>query len=138
MISAAVGDPAVKLCRILELLSPQAADGEKDAGKVGQRGQIAPELLELGDREDILLAVPPAPFHILDGHVSRHPCRQGADRGGDLLGSLREIVAGQVQRLQQAVDTHPGGQCIVVPESELGFLARLSQPFQDPQPAGDP
>ena len=54
MISAAVGDPAVKLCRILELPSPQVVGGEKDAWKVGQRGQIAPELLELGDREDIL------------------------------------------------------------------------------------
>src|SRR3954465_5570000 len=79
VVAAAVGHPAVELGRVLELLASWPADREEGARQVGQGRQVAPELLELGDGEDVLLAMSPPPLDVLDRHVGRHPRREGAD-----------------------------------------------------------
>ena len=116
-----------------------AVDGEERAGEVGQGGQVAPELLELGDGEDVLLAVAPAPLHVLDRDVGRHP-------RGHARGRPRRPSRGRASRSarvrpkasEQAVDVDPGRQRVVVAERELGVLAGLGQPFEQPEPAADP
>ena len=108
MVHAAVVRPAVELCHVLELLPAEAVDGQECAAQVGERAEVAPELLELGDRIDILLAVPPTPLHVLDSDIGRHASRQRADGGGDLLRVAFEVVANQPQVLEQSVDLDPG------------------------------
>ena len=52
---------------------------KKRAVALRQRGHVAPELLELRHREDVLLAVAPALLHVLERDVGRHARGQRAD-----------------------------------------------------------
>ncbi len=61
-----------------------------------------------------------------------------ADGGGDLRRVVLEVVAGEAEGVEQAVDPDPGRQRVVVAQRELGVLAGLGQPFEQPEPAGDP
>jgi hypothetical protein len=67
VVGGAVAEPSVELGGVLELLSAETGDDEVAALGLRQGGDIAPELLELGDREDVFLSVAPAFLHLLQG-----------------------------------------------------------------------
>src|SRR5262245_56370521 len=55
----AVAEPAVELGRVLELLAAQTRHDDEPALDLGQSREVAPQLFELRNREDILLPVTP-------------------------------------------------------------------------------
>ena len=57
----------------------------KAQSSFGQSRHIAPQLLELRDREDVFLAVSPALLDVLQGDVRGHP-------GGDRADARRHLV----------------------------------------------
>lgn len=81
----AVAQPAVELGWVLELLSAEAGDGGV-AGIDGWKiAHVHPEFFKLADGENVLLAVAPAFFDLLEGDVGRHFCGEGADGGVDFF-----------------------------------------------------
>ena len=48
---AAVVGPAVELGGVFELLAAAAIDGQEGTAQVGERAHVAPEFLELGNRD---------------------------------------------------------------------------------------
>src|SRR5690606_21970881 len=82
--SRAVAEPAVELGGFLELLPPHAGHGDEAGFYFRQGGHVAPDFLELGDREDILLSLSPPLLDVLQRHVGRHPGGKGAHGGRDL------------------------------------------------------
>ena len=60
----AVALPAVELGLVFELLAALAGHEGEGVGDVGETGHVAPEFLELSDREHVFLTVAPALFHI--------------------------------------------------------------------------
>src|ERR1039458_5490553 len=80
---------AAELRRLLQLLAPIAGDSHKPAVQFGQRGHVAPQLLELRDGEDIFLALAPALLHVLQRNVGRHAGGQGADGRSHLIFAFR-------------------------------------------------
>ena len=113
-------------------------DGKERTREVGQGGQVAPEFLELGDGEDVLLAVTPPPLDVLDGDVGRHPGGGRPDGGGHLGGVGPEVVPRDLEGVEQAVEIDPRGQAVVITEGELRVLTRLGEPFEESEAAVDP
>ena len=54
-----------------------------------------------------------------------------------LAGSLLQVVAGEPEGCEQAVDPDPGRERVVIAQLELGVFAGLGQPFEQAEPAGD-
>ena len=122
---------------VLQLLSARAANHEVAGGNVGQGGQVAPEFLELADRENVLLAPAPPAFHILERDVGWHAIGQSVDRLGH-RGVVGQVGPGQAQQLQQTVDFDPGRQGVVVRQAEFFLLAGKGQSLEDADPAIHP
>src|SRR5262245_19555997 len=61
-----ISQPQVELRRFLQLLSALAQDDEEARVDLGNRGHVAPELLELQHRYDVLLPEPPPLLHVLE------------------------------------------------------------------------
>jgi len=78
VLHAAVVGPGVELGGVFELLTAAGVDGQERTAHVGERAHVAPELLELGDRVDVFLAVAPASLDVLD----RYAIAASNDSGG--------------------------------------------------------
>ena len=105
-----------------------------------QGRHVAPEFFELGDGEDVFLSVAPALFDFLQRDIGRHPCREGADSGGDFFsaaGPRREVGAGEGEGGEELVEVDPGGEGIVIGQGEFGFLAGHGETFDQPGTAVD-
>src|SRR5947207_1640276 len=76
----AVAQPAIELRLVLELLAAVAVDLQVPAVEIRQSRHIAPELLVLRHREDVLLPVAPSALHVFEGDVGRHARADGTDR----------------------------------------------------------
>jgi hypothetical protein len=53
-----IAEPAIELGLVLQLLPPQARHDDEPGIEFGECGEVAPELLELGDGEDVFLPCP--------------------------------------------------------------------------------
>ena len=69
VICGAIAEPGVELGGVFELLAAEAGDDEEVAADFAQGGEVSPEFFELGDGEDVFLAVAPALFYFLEGDV---------------------------------------------------------------------
>src|ERR1035437_1119365 len=132
----AVSEPAVELGLIFQLLAPQAGDDHKAGINLRQRRHVHPQLLELGNREDVFLAVAPALLHLLERDVRGHLRPEGANGGSDLF-PVVEISAGQGEGSEQLIEINPAGVRVVVAQGELGFLARHGEALDQADPAID-
>src|SRR5688572_26415356 len=75
----AVSRPTVELGRVFQLLTAGEADDEELRANFRQGSDVAPQLLELRDRIDVLLTVPPSLLHVLERAVRRNPTTQRTD-----------------------------------------------------------
>ena len=99
-----VAEPDVQLGLLLELLAAEPRHDDELAGDLGQAGHVAPELLELGHREDVLLAVAPALLHVLERDVGGQPqARAGGWRPSPSASSARSSRVSP-KTCQQPVD----------------------------------
>jgi hypothetical protein len=141
----AVPEPSIELGLVFQLLAAQAGDDHKTGGDLGKGGQVTPELLELGDWEDVFLAIAPAFFDLLQSDVGGEAGSELADGDGDLfpsvfvsgLGRLDDILAIETEDGEEAVDVDPGGHGIVEAELELVLLARHGETFHESGAAVD-
>ena len=152
MSGGAVAEPAIELGLVLELLAAQSRDSDELAIDVRQGGEIAPEFLELSDRENVFLGVAPAFFDVFEGHVSGHASGEGTDGGVEMVGCRgrsgggiggvdgcrgEEIGAGQLEDFEEPVEVNPGGHRVVVGEFEFLLFTRHGEAFDQPEPAVD-
>src|ERR1017187_1580510 len=119
----AVAIPPVQVSDFLELLPALSWNQEELGAGLGQRCHVTPKLLELGDGEDILLRVPPAPLDLLDGDVCRQP---SGERAHGLKHALRIVqgAAGKPKQGQEWVHGDPGRKRVVVGQPGFVLLAR--------------
>lgn len=134
MGGGAVAEPAVELGGVLELLAAEAGDGEVMGLDGGQAGHVHPEFFKLADGEDVLLAVAPAFFDVLEGDVGGHAGGEAAD-GGAGFGGVPEVVAGELENREQGVDVDPAGIGVVVGEVEFVLLVGHGEAFDELEPA---
>ena len=87
-----IPQPAIELGWILELLSPNSGHHDEGTVNIVQAGHVAPELLELGDGMNVLLAVAPAFLDILEGDIGGHPARKVMDSMFYLGGIIGKII----------------------------------------------
>src|ERR1019366_6711083 len=132
----AVAEPAVKLSLVLELLAAQPWYHDEARIRLGQRGHVHPELLELGDGEDVFLAVAPTLLHFLQRDVSGH-LRGEMPNGGSDLWLVGQVGASEGEGGEQFVEVDPAGVRVVVAQGELGFFARHGKPLDETDPAVD-
>lgn len=117
---------------ILELEAAETGDGDEPAFHFGELAEVAPEFFELGDGEDVFLAVTPAFLHFLEGDVGGEAGGELADAltqgflglGGALFGG-EHGVAGGAEHGEETVQVDPSGHGVVVGEPELvGFVGQ--------------
>lgn len=132
----AVAEPAVELGLVLELLTAGARDHEVAGVDFREGGEVAPEFLELGGGEDVLLTVAPAFLDVLEGDVGGEAGGEVADGVGDpgggvfgrggggvFGGGAEEVLAGESEGGEEGIEADPGGHGVVVAEAELVLLA---------------
>ena len=117
---------------IFELLAAFARDYDESAGDFRQGCKIAPEFLELCDREHVFLTVAPALFYILERDVSRHFGGEMADGCGDLfLIAGEHIVARESECAEESVHVDPRRHRVVIGQVEFHFLPRHRESFNE-------
>src|SRR5579872_5607096 len=87
-----VAQPAVELRDFLELLAAPAVDHHEAAVEFRERGHVAPELFKLRYREDVLVPLAPALFHVFQRNVSGHARRHRPHRRGHFF-FVRQLAA---------------------------------------------
>src|SRR4051812_27034720 len=71
VVLRAVAQPAIELRHVFQLLTARARHAQELYGNIGQRAHVAPQFLELGDGENVLLRVAPAVLDFFQRDVRR-------------------------------------------------------------------
>ena len=140
MGGGAVAEPAVELGLVFELLAAGPGDDEEAGVDFGEGGHVAPEFFELGDGEDIFLAVAPAFFDVLEGEVGGHAAGEAADGIGDFEvggGAGEEVGALEAEGGEELIEVDPGRKGIIVGEVEFIFFAGHGEAFDEAGAAVD-
>ena len=133
MVGGAVAEPGIELGGVLELLSTPAGHHEVAAVGIGESGDVAPDLFELGDGEDVFLSVTPAFLDVFEGEVGGHARSEVVHARPDFgLVVGEDVFPGQGEEGEEIVEIDPGGEGVVVGEAELGIFLRHGQAFDQP------